>query len=89
MPGEVMTYFHNPTEEDLATVTTEELWTEMKKRFNNCILIFTADGKEKNTVSNQYWFSGSYSEVLGLIKIADLRFKNLITQDFEIDEEDD
>ena len=72
---------------DLEMVGTEELWNELKKRYNACLLIYEKDGDKGNTsVVNAMW-EGSLAHVFGfsswMQKYCDVYFKALMTQDGE------
>lgn len=55
-------------EVDLTTVTTEELWDELKTRFRVVVLSYTRDGKMKDSYNDGMWYSGSPSENLGVLE---------------------
>ena len=60
----------------LETVSTDDLWAELQKRFNSCVLSFTKDAKDRDTSYSNLWWKGSTTEILGLTRYADMHAVN-------------
>lgn len=70
---------------DISLIPTEELTTELNKRFDACVVIGVQmkTGKAMDTFYHRY--SGGYSHCLGLVEIM----KSLLLKDYHKDDEFD
>ncbi len=55
-------------------ITTEELFLELSKRMKSFICIYEEEGEKEGYIANNYQYSGSISEVLGLLQWFKITF---------------
>jgi len=67
----------------IETFTDEELWDELKTRYNNCVLAYEKDVVGDNEVlNNNVIWHGSHSSILGLLKYGERYLAIIIDSSF-------
>lgn len=64
----------------LEECTTDELWEELRSRFENCVLVYSRDGEKMGTVGQDIWWWGAYSCCLGLLEYGRLITRRIILE---------
>ncbi len=74
---------HNSLETELSNVPTDELWNELRTRYNNALLIYTKESeKDEKVTFNNFLKWGAWSELIGLVQFADIALKNDLIKAF-------
>ena len=73
------------TEVDLSTVTTDELWEELKSRHDSSVFAYSADGEKSGSSHNGLWWYGSQAEALGLLEWGNMRMRRMIQESYHED----
>lgn len=69
---------------DLSTATSDELWNELRSRFNIAVLSYSKDGKVADSFNEGMWYSGTRSEVLGVLEWSRINIQERIIHDLAI-----
>ena len=70
------------SETDLALVTTEELWEEIKKRHEGCVLL-TVVRRTAVEESRETFWHGGLTRCIGLLRLAEARLTQTTLEDLD------
>ncbi len=78
---------HESAAPDLSVCTSDELWLELRDRFTKGVLVFEADAMEGGTHIHGIRYKGSTTDVLGLLRWANINYDEAIRSVLRPDEE--
>lgn len=80
--------------QEIETYSDEELWLELKSRYNCAVIVYEKDvlGKEEDTIYNSLMWSSGHATTLGLLlygkKFIELIMDSNLKQALELEQDD-